>query len=139
MAIIQKAYRMARWLSVAWWVGLVVTSVLAITRLLLVKGDEMDELFDICKDELGKDEKYHLVESTELDTDSDECADSLHSLLTVALVIQMVVMSLCVWLAHWYTRRLKPVSSLGDAASNYVELGETGHLEVRSDEMEVKE
>ncbi|KAF9403638.1 hypothetical protein BGX21_001479 [Mortierella sp. AD011] len=108
LSAIIKTYGLAKNFSVLWWTFTIVVSILSIVSLVLVATQDKDELRAVCRDNLLSD-KYSAggYDPNSLEDDVNSCYNLTLIISGVSLAVQVLVMSLCGWVASRYTGEVK--------------------------------
>ncbi|KAI1316874.1 hypothetical protein EDD11_009364 [Mortierella claussenii] len=114
LSAVFKTYSLAKNFSVMWWTVTIVVSILSVINIILVSTREKDDLRAICQQELLKDDnnKYgplggNVSTNTALSDDVDSCYKVVVLVAGVSLALQVIIMSLCGWVASRYTGEVK--------------------------------
>ncbi|KAG0048286.1 hypothetical protein BGZ83_006724 [Gryganskiella cystojenkinii] len=109
LSVIFKTYAVAKNFSVLWWTVTIIVSILAIIKMILIGVSAKDDIRLLCQQALLTTDQYSSgnYDPATLSADVDTCYKA--ELLTsgLALAIQVVIMSLCGWVASRYTREVR--------------------------------
>ncbi|KAF9359697.1 hypothetical protein BGX26_011645 [Mortierella sp. AD094] len=109
LSAIIKTYGLAKNFSVLWWSFTIVVSILSVINLVLVATRDKDDLRLTCRDNLLTDDKYSSgnYDPNSLEDDVNSCYNLLLIIAGVSMAVQVLVMSLCGWVASRYTGEVK--------------------------------
>ncbi|KAG0333850.1 hypothetical protein BG004_000674, partial [Podila humilis] len=115
-------YGLAKNLSVLWWTVTILTTLLSIASVILLATRERDEVQELCRVELLEDHekfppgRYNFIS---LEDDVKYCYRGVLIIAGVSLGIQVLVMSICGWVASRYTSEVKHRKDLGQTIFGY--------------------
>ncbi|KAG0306825.1 hypothetical protein BGZ98_001623 [Dissophora globulifera] len=104
-----KTYGLAKNFSVLWWSFTIVVTILSVINIVIVATKEKDALHTVCQNDLLQTDKYSsgVYDPQELSDDVQSCYNVVLTVAGVSLAIQVLVMSICGWVASRYTSEVK--------------------------------
>ena len=118
-----KKYGLAKNFSTLWWVVTIAVTLLAICDLIFVGVSSKDYIRSVCQQELLLTDKYSSgnVDAGQLSDDVDSCYRTVVMTGGIVLAVQLLVMSLCGWVASRYTSEVKHQHDVDQQQVGYAE------------------
>lgn len=111
LCVLYKKYGLAKNFSNLWWAVTIAVTLLAICKLIFVGVSSKDYIRSVCQQELLLTDKYNGsfgdVDAGQLNDDVDSCYRTVMMMGGIALAVQLLVMSLCGWVASRYTSEVR--------------------------------
>ena len=109
LSVFFKTYGVAKNFSSLWWFVTIVVSIMAIIKIIFVGVSSKDEVRSACQQSLLTTDKYSSgnYNPATLSKDVDSCYRAAILTAGLALAIQVLVMSLCGWVASRYAREVQ--------------------------------
>ncbi|KAF8980979.1 hypothetical protein BGZ46_003399 [Entomortierella lignicola] len=104
-----KTYSLAKNFSVLWWTITIIVTILSVINLVLIATRDKGDLQTICRANLLNDDKYSSgnYNPDDLNNDVTSCYNAVLIFAGASLAVQVLIMSLCGWVASRYTGEVK--------------------------------